>query len=98
MSGTGEFGGTMDSMPKQVVSSTIKTVDWTGSRLITATCRARSARSARRPGRTSMLHTVVLGTGRRLFTEQVAKRALDLAETKRFSSGIVVLEYPATSA
>jgi dihydrofolate reductase len=40
-----------------------------------------------------MLHPVVLGTGRRLFTEQMAKRALDLVETKRFSSGILVLEY-----
>ena len=44
-----------------------------------------------------MLHPVGLGTGRRLFAEQVAKRALDLTETKRFSSGIVILEYRAKS-
>jgi dihydrofolate reductase len=45
-----------------------------------------------------MLHPVVLGTGRRLFPEQVAKRAFELTETKRFSSGIVILEYQAKSA
>ena len=30
---------------------------------------------------------------RRLFAEGTAKRALDLTETKRFASGIVILEY-----
>jgi dihydrofolate reductase len=45
-----------------------------------------------------MLHPVVLGTGRRLFAEQVAKRALKLTETKRLGSGIVILEYRAKSS
>ena len=40
-----------------------------------------------------MLHPIVLGKGRRLFAEGVARRALDLTETKRVGLGIVVLEY-----
>jgi dihydrofolate reductase len=44
-----------------------------------------------------MLHPIVLGTGRRLFADEVAGNTLDLVETKRFGSGIVILEYaPAT--
>jgi dihydrofolate reductase len=40
-----------------------------------------------------MLHPVVLGKGKRLFAEGTDKRVLDLVETKRFSLGIVVVEY-----
>jgi dihydrofolate reductase len=39
-----------------------------------------------------MVHPVVLGSGKRLFTEDV-KRSLELTDIKRFSKGIVVLEY-----
>jgi dihydrofolate reductase len=40
-----------------------------------------------------MLHPIVLGTGKRLFAEGDDKKALGLAQTKSFSSGIVILEY-----
>jgi dihydrofolate reductase len=40
-----------------------------------------------------MLHPIVLGKGKRLFADGVDKRILDLAETKTFSSGIVIVEY-----
>jgi dihydrofolate reductase len=40
-----------------------------------------------------MVHPVVLASGKRLFTESNARRVLDLTETKRFSSGIVVMEF-----
>jgi dihydrofolate reductase len=40
-----------------------------------------------------MLHPIVLGKGKRLIPDGVDRRILDLAEIKRFSSGIVVLEY-----
>src|ERR1700682_5227820 len=40
-----------------------------------------------------MVHPVVLGKGNRLFTEGNDRRVLDLADTKRFSSGIVIMEY-----
>jgi dihydrofolate reductase len=121
MQGTGEFGVKMNNMPKYVVSSTLKTVDWTGSRLITGDVAGQIRKLKAAPGNDLllsgsgqlfnslmqsdlidlyrfMLHPVVLGTGRRLFPEQVAKRAFELTETKRFSSGIVILEYQAKSA
>ena len=34
----------------------------------------------------------VLGRGMRLFDDDAARRPLDLKETKRFKSGIVILE------
>ena len=40
-----------------------------------------------------MVHPVVLGSGKRLFKEGAEKRVLKLVNTKRFSSGIVVLTY-----
>ena len=40
-----------------------------------------------------MLHPVVLGNGRRLFSDDGDRRALELAETRRFGSGIVILEF-----
>jgi dihydrofolate reductase len=46
-----------------------------------------------------MVHPVVLGKGKRLFAEGNDKRVLDLAETKRFGLGIVIMEYrPAKTA
>ena len=40
-----------------------------------------------------MLHPIALGKGKRLFAQGVDERILDLAETKTFGSGIVILEY-----
>jgi dihydrofolate reductase len=120
MPGTGEFGVKMNTMPKYVVSETLKTVYWTGSRLIRGDAVAEIRKLKAQPGKDLllagsgqlfnslmqadvidlyrfMLHPVVLGTGRRLFTEMV-KRTLDLTETKRFGSGIVILEYRAKAA
>jgi dihydrofolate reductase len=46
-----------------------------------------------------MVHPIVLGKGMRLFGDGAAETTLDLTETKRFSSGIVILEYgPAKKA
>jgi dihydrofolate reductase len=39
-----------------------------------------------------MVHPVVLGSGKRLFTHDI-KRELELTDVKRFKKGIVVLEY-----
>jgi len=39
-----------------------------------------------------MVHPVILGRGMRLFDDGAARRPLDLKETKRFASGIVILE------
>jgi len=40
-----------------------------------------------------MLHPVVLGKGKRLFTDGLDERILDVPQTKTFKSGIVILEY-----
>jgi len=40
-----------------------------------------------------MVHPVVLGKGKRLFADGNDRRVLDLVETKRFSLGIVIMEY-----
>jgi dihydrofolate reductase len=40
-----------------------------------------------------MLHPVVLGQGKRLFADGVDSRRLELTETKKFATGIVILEY-----
>ena len=40
-----------------------------------------------------MLHPIVLGKGKRLFADGGHERILDLTETQRFSTGIVILEY-----
>jgi dihydrofolate reductase len=40
-----------------------------------------------------MVHPVVLGSGKRLFTEGTEKLKLTLVDTKSFKTGIVVLHY-----
>ncbi len=40
-----------------------------------------------------MVHPVVLGSGKRLFTEGINRKVLRLVGMKTFSSGIVVLTY-----
>jgi dihydrofolate reductase len=40
-----------------------------------------------------MLHPIVLGKGKRLFVDGNATRVLELMDTKRFASGIVIAEY-----
>src|SRR2546423_14117360 len=39
-----------------------------------------------------MVHPIVLGKGKRLFTDEAAQRNLELKDIKRFATGIVVLE------
>ena len=39
-----------------------------------------------------MVHPIVLGKGRRLFTDATAERKLELTDIKRFAKGIVVME------
>ena len=43
-----------------------------------------------------MVHTIVLGSGKRLFRDGADKKALRLVDTKTFISGIVVLSYQST--
>ena len=40
-----------------------------------------------------MLHSIVLGKGRRLFADDADQKVLELTEIRRFGRGIVVLEF-----
>lgn len=40
-----------------------------------------------------MVHPIVLGKGKRLFPGPVDQRVLELVETQKFATGIVILEY-----
>jgi dihydrofolate reductase len=43
-----------------------------------------------------MVHPIVLGSGGRLFADGLGERTLQLTETRRFATGIVILEYTPT--
>jgi dihydrofolate reductase len=116
MEGTGDFGVKMNTMPKYVVTSTLKQLDWTGSKPISGDVEDEVRKLKAQPGRDLLLagsgqlfralsgaglidvyrfmvHPVVLGSGKRLFTDDTPKRELKLIDTKTFGKGIVVLEY-----
>jgi dihydrofolate reductase len=116
MEGTGDFGVKMNTMPKYVVTSTLKQLDWTGSKPISGDVEDEVRKLKAQPGRDLLLagsgqlfralsgaglidvyrfmvHPVVLGSGKRLFTDDTPKRELKLMDTKTFGKGIVVLEY-----
>jgi dihydrofolate reductase len=45
-----------------------------------------------------MVHPIVVGNGKRLFEEGAAQKALDLVDSKTFSTGVLYLTYhPAQS-
>lgn len=115
MPGTGEFGEKMNSMPKYVVSSTLHSLEWSGSVLIKGDVAEEVRKLKAQQGNDLLLagsgqlfnammkenlidlyrfmvHPLALGKGKRLFTDDV-KRNLELTDTRRFSKGIVVLEY-----
>jgi dihydrofolate reductase len=116
MEGTGDFGVKMNTMPKYVVTSTLKQLDWTGSRRLDGDVQEEVRRLKVQPGRDLLLpgsgqlfraltraglidvyrfmvHPVILGSGKRLFTDDTPKQQLRLIDTKTFSNGIVVMEY-----
>jgi len=105
MEGTGEFGEKMNTMPKYVVSSTLDKAEWTGSKLIKGNVMEEVRKLKLQPGRDLLLagsgqlfnalvkeNLIDVGRGMRLFEDGAARRPLDLKETKRFKSGIVILE------
>ena len=116
MQGTGDFGVKMNTMPKYIVTSTLKQLDWTGSKRLDGDLEQEVRKLKAQPGRDLLLagsgqlframsgaglidlyrfmvHPVVLGSGKRLFTDDTTKSSLKLVDTKTFGKGIVVLEY-----
>ncbi|HKW07499.1 MAG TPA: dihydrofolate reductase family protein [Candidatus Dormibacteraeota bacterium] len=118
MEGTGDFGVKMNTMPKYVVTSTLRELSWSGSHRIDGDDALDGAvrklkaqrggdlllagsgqlfRALSKAGLIDlyrfMVHPVILGEGKRLFTDDTEKRELKLVDTRTFSKGIVVLEY-----
>ena len=116
MQGTGDFGVKMNAMPKYVVTSTLKQLDWTGSKRLDGDLEQEVRKLKAQPGRDLLLagsgqlframsgaglidlyrfmvHPVILGSGKRLFTDDTTKSSLKLVDTRTFGKGIVVLEY-----
>ena len=116
MTGTGEFGEKMNSMPKFVISSTLDSVEWTGSRLVKGVVAEEVGKLKQAPGNDLLLsgsgqlfqslmdanlidlyrfmvHPIVLGEGKRLFSDRTDQRTLRLTSTETFSTGIVILEF-----
>ena len=109
------FAEKMNKLPKVVVSTTLKEVEWQNSRLIKGNIAGEVSKLKQQPGediliagsstlvRTLMqddlideyrllVYPVILGSGKRLFQDGT-KTALNLMETKTFSSGVVLLRY-----
>jgi dihydrofolate reductase len=116
MEGTGDFGVKMNTMPKYVVTSTLKELEWTGSKRIDGNVEEAVLRLKAQPGRDLLLagsgqlfrslmraglidvyrfmvHPLVVGKGKRLFTDEDPRQELKLVHSGTFSKGIVVLEY-----
>ncbi len=115
----GQTGGQADVMNntrKYVVSTTLKTADWSNSTLINKNIMdeiaklkqqsgkdiaisgsARLARSLIQHGLVDVLdllvYPVVLGAGKRLFPDGMAKSTLKLLEARQFNTGVVLLRY-----
>ncbi len=112
----GEFADRMNSIPKYVVSTTLKELEWNNSHLIEGNIAEAVAKLKEQEGKDIlvagsgelvrtlmhhdlideyrlMVHPVVLGGGKRLFSDGSDKTVLKLVDTKSFSSGIVVLSY-----
>ena len=116
MKDAGEFAERMNSIPKYVVSTTLKELEWNNSHLLKGNIAEEVARLKQQEGQDIlvagsgelvrtlmqhdlideyrlMVHPVVLGGGKRLFRDGSNKTVLKLADTKSFSSGVVVLSY-----
>jgi dihydrofolate reductase len=115
MEGTGDFGVKFNSMPKYVVTSTLKKLEWTGSKPVTGDIAAEVRKLKQQPGQDLLLqgsgmlfnalmrenlidlyklmvHPIVIGHGNRLFQDLDGHRKLKLVDSKRFATGIVVME------
>jgi dihydrofolate reductase len=73
MSGTGEFGEKMNSMPKYVVSSTLHKVEWAGSKLITGNLFEEVRKLKKQPG-----GDLLLSGSAQLFNALAQENLIDL--------------------
>ena len=115
MEGTGDFGVKMNTMPKYVVTSTLKNLEWPGSKPVTGDIAAEVRKLKQQPGKDLLLagsgqlfnflmrenlidvyrlmvHPIVIGRGNHLFAGTDDHKKLELVDSKRFATGIVILE------
>jgi dihydrofolate reductase len=106
----------MNNQRKFVVSSTLDTVEWNNSTLITGDIVAEITKLKQQPGKAIaisgsgtlvqsllhhglldelrlMIHPIVVGRGKRLFTDRSEQQALKLTDSQIFSTGVVYLTY-----
>jgi dihydrofolate reductase len=117
MTGAGEFGERMNSIPKLVVSTTLEKAEWQNSTHIKGDVVEEITKLKQQPGKDILvfgsselvktliqndfideyrllIYPVVLGTGKRLFKDDVSLK-LALLESKAFSTGVVLNRYSA---
>lgn len=114
--GDDEFVAFMNSTPKYVVSTTLDTLTWHNSTLITGDVVAEINKLKQQPGKhiaisgsgtlvqsllhlnlldelRLIIHPIVVGSGRRLFSDSSQQQALKLLDSQTFSTGVVYLTY-----
>ena len=106
----------MNSMPKYVVSSTLKEAKWNNSTIIKGGVMEKILDLKQQPGKDIivfgsaalvhslmkanlvdefrfLVHPIVMGKGKRFFTDGMPTTKLELARTKTFKSGVTLLVY-----
>jgi class 3 adenylate cyclase/dihydrofolate reductase len=114
--GDPEFTQFMNSVPKYVVSNTLKRADWNNSTILSGDVAAQVSKLKAQPGGELlvygspdlvdellrhdlvdeyrlMIYPVILGSGKRMFRDRIDTHHLHLIETRKFSSGVVLLTY-----
>jgi dihydrofolate reductase len=109
----------LNSLPKYVVSRTLKRADWNNSTIIADEVAGQVGALKRQPGHDILvfgsgvlvqalleaklvdemrflIHPVTVGGGKRVFQEGAPTTRLELVDTKRLSSGAIVLCYRPT--
>ncbi len=111
------FAQKLNSIPKYVVSTTLKKVEWSNSTLIKGNIAEEVSKLKKQPGSGTLsvtgsgklaqtlmqenlvdeynlwIHPIVLGSGKRLFGDDVGPLNLKLINTRTTGMGIVVLTY-----
>jgi dihydrofolate reductase len=110
------FAKRMNTIPKYVVSSQLKTLGWNNSHFIRGNIGEEVAKLKKQPGQNIlvagsatlvnslsrhnlineyrlMVHPLVLGSGKKLFTEREQVLKLKLKHSQVFDSGTIVLHY-----
>ncbi len=110
------YASFINNVPKYIVSTTLKKVEWKNSTLITGNLAEEIAKLKQQPGKNIgvqgsptlvrsllqndlldelmlMIHPVVVGKGKRLFTDGSDLKRMKLVDSKTTRTGVVLLTY-----